>query len=617
MAHDPEPVMGRYRFVRRLPAGGRSVVWLAEDTQTGREVVASLLPATRATGLEPIVGMSHPHMAQVLEVVAEWDPRELPGGEAIHPEGSIVLAEHITGRSLHQRAQVGPFDVDKAVQWIERCADVVATVHRLGGVHGAISPRAILVAQTTHGVAPVLTHLLTAPAGAYCSPERVTGGGPSEADDVWALAAILYLGLTGKPPFSGADRKELARAIVAASPPAPVGVDESLVELLGRALRRSLTSRLTRAEALHEELIAWLDANDVEQRESIVTIVPPGDPSAPPSLVDDRAMQDAVYRPDAPESAMPTSDAPGPLVPAASAQGADETADPLPTFEAEAPPLSTRQPAAEVEEAAGTASVGPTGADEAQPEDPERTRPAPPPSTNAATDERGGNMGKVLILALGAAFGLIAYFTLTRGGGGTEPLSAESPAARATTIPSPPGKADAAADAQTATDGAAVGDGPSRPTTGQDATACLVASMPEGTFGRNPDLEYLCTERDFWYIARKTLAIISKRGQGEGMQEWVHLTEYELPTVALLRRRCCAEASTATAATPKTVCASLTDALHTIAEAPKAEAIDHFDEVFECLSGRQVRYPPAWDRVPKARAREAFEGLLRRWHPVD
>src|SRR5690606_4239497 len=103
MENEPEPILGRYRFIRRLPSVARSVVWLAQDIESGQERVASLLPAGRATGVEPIVGMTHAHVAQVIEVIDEWDPSEVPETDAPHPDAAIVLAEYIVGGSLHQR----------------------------------------------------------------------------------------------------------------------------------------------------------------------------------------------------------------------------------------------------------------------------------------------------------------------------------------------------------------------------------------------------------------------------------------------------------------------------------------------------------------------------------
>ena len=132
-------------------------------------------------------------------------------------------------------------------------------MHQFGGLHGAISPRCIVVEPRGSEVAPVLTQLLAAPNGPYCAPERLRGGGPDAADDVWALHALLYAALTGAAPFSGTTREELVASMEQGPKAlAQLGLDD---ELLARILVRGLVpdrgNRVADAATLRDELDEW------------------------------------------------------------------------------------------------------------------------------------------------------------------------------------------------------------------------------------------------------------------------------------------------------------------------------------------------------------------------
>src|SRR5690349_18324850 len=210
----PGLLAGRYVFLRRIRGTQRTIIWLARDQESRSTVVASVLTGARAAGLEAAVGITHPNVAAVLALLGQPNPSEVPDHEPIADGARIAIAEYVEGRSLQQRLEAGPVTLESAVEWATDIADGLAMLHGRGAVHGAVSPRAILVVRPEPAVIPTLTELVVPPSGAYCSPERVTGAGPSMQDDVWALAASLYTALGRKPPFHGASRTELARAIV-------------------------------------------------------------------------------------------------------------------------------------------------------------------------------------------------------------------------------------------------------------------------------------------------------------------------------------------------------------------------------------------------------------------
>src|SRR5262249_32543937 len=97
-----------------------------------------------------------------------------------------------------------------AVGWAIRVAFSVEQIHALGGVHGRLSAGGILIESEKCTSEGRLLPFSQLPENvAYHSPERELGEGGSQADDTWAVAVMLYLGLSGNLPFHGATDDEV------------------------------------------------------------------------------------------------------------------------------------------------------------------------------------------------------------------------------------------------------------------------------------------------------------------------------------------------------------------------------------------------------------------------
>ncbi len=223
----------------QLSLEGAGPAYLGTDEQTQKPVILFGLPAADAAGLEKVVGLSHAHLATLLEMV--------PGsGNEV-----VLVAEHVPGETLEQRLQAvvkkTPTD---AVRSALRVADALSHVHEAGGVHGCV--RGAGVVLTPEGrPAPVLGFVppLTGPTP-FHSPERGESGPPSESDDTWAVAGLLYEMLAGAPPpthgLSSIDELEQA------------GIhDEVLQAALLHALNQSSDERSHDLKPLKRELARW------------------------------------------------------------------------------------------------------------------------------------------------------------------------------------------------------------------------------------------------------------------------------------------------------------------------------------------------------------------------
>jgi serine/threonine-protein kinase len=583
----PRPLAGRYAFARRIRGTQRTIIWIARDERTRSNVVASVLPGARAAGLARAVGMTHPNAAAILEIVERLEPEELPAEETPAPDSRVVIAEHMEGRSLQQRLEAGPIALENAVEWSAAVADALSALHTRGAVHGALSPRAILVVRPEPAVIPALTHLLVPPSGAYCSPERVTGAGPSESDDIWALAATLYTALARRPPFQGASRTELARSIVAAAPKALDDIDTDLWMIVARALAREPGERFESAAALRDALNGW---TEMTGRHSIGDFAPVaamvGFSEEPPN-VGDLSLVAALARPDSAEAMAPLMHS---LDPGGFRDAHSDPRELAPDPAAESAKTAPAQAASERSLPPTTGAATPVVA-------------APEPAKPRKTGSLVAGVAAAIVAAAG-----IGVFAGS--------LKQPEPAVEAKKAPQaePPAApsvepAHAAPPASAAASAAAEAPATNTPL---DANACAKATLPEGTLGSAPEIGFLCTEKDLWGMTRKVGLEVLKEGRGEGQTLWVHLGRYDLAAVATLRERCCPGAVPFTAATPKGICETLAESIHAVASDPAPVRLDRYAEDVECYVHHGVRYPAEWwDRLKPKEARGYFEQFLK------
>src|SRR5581483_4961765 len=179
----------------------------------GREVALKLLPPHSAAGAaarlrreaEAASRIRHPNVAAVLDA-----------GE--HEGRLYVALELIPGRTLADALATGPLGVSRALELIAKVARAIEAAHEQGVVHRDLKPSNIIIAD---GGEPVVIDFGLAKAEGsresltrtgevlgtlfYMSPEQLEGRRDVDArTDVYALGAILFECLTGRPPFDAA-----------------------------------------------------------------------------------------------------------------------------------------------------------------------------------------------------------------------------------------------------------------------------------------------------------------------------------------------------------------------------------------------------------------------------
>jgi tetratricopeptide (TPR) repeat protein len=236
------------RFVPKeeIARGPLGVVFRGEDASDGRSVAMRMLsPALlSAPGLVSAVAadlkaasqISHANLVKVIALM-DWEGAR------------CVVTEYVAGRNFAEAIASGRKLGFQQVHALGRVvAQVLTLLHQKGIVHGSIRPSNVMVASGVIKLADLGLGRLARAAGlkpSYDAPE----GGPSAADDLFALCAVMYHLLTGTHPLS----QPQGVGLPLPSKLAP-GVPEAMDKLLLRGLHPRAELRLASAEDLQREL---------------------------------------------------------------------------------------------------------------------------------------------------------------------------------------------------------------------------------------------------------------------------------------------------------------------------------------------------------------------------
>jgi serine/threonine-protein kinase len=210
---DAHPAASGYEIVRELGRGGMGVVYLARQAELNRLVALKMILSGSHAGSEErlrfrseaisAARLQHPNIVQVYGV-----------GE--HEGKPFVSLEYVEGGALDDRLRQGAMTPQEAATLIASLARAMNHAHDHGIIHRDLKPGNVLLAAdgtpkiTDFGLAKQLSDsAIKTGTGAimgtpsYMPPEQASGksGEIGPASDVYALGAILYECLTGKPPF--------------------------------------------------------------------------------------------------------------------------------------------------------------------------------------------------------------------------------------------------------------------------------------------------------------------------------------------------------------------------------------------------------------------------------
>ncbi len=265
----PDRVLGdKFRIKREIGEGGMGSVYLAEDKHIGRQVAIKLIRFPKATD---------PDMKEHL--IERFRREARAAGSVDHPNVVRIYAfeeherrhlqimEYVDGRTLLEELKSGPVMPEKVVRWAIEILGGLEAIHKAKLIHRDLKPQNLMLTADGHikildlGLAKLtdedLSHELTQightmGTPTYMSPEQIDGDADHRTD-LYALGVVLFLLLTGKPPFSGTraeifqkHRGEPVPEIV--SPHGPV--DETLQAVIRKAMAKKPEARYATAEEM-------------------------------------------------------------------------------------------------------------------------------------------------------------------------------------------------------------------------------------------------------------------------------------------------------------------------------------------------------------------------------
>jgi serine/threonine protein kinase/mono/diheme cytochrome c family protein len=279
-----------YQLLELIDQGGMGVVYKATQVKLRRTVALKMIAGLRAgpkqlarfrVEIEAVARLQHPNIVQIHEV------GEVDGH-------SFFAMEYVAGGTLADRLAAGPLPPESAAALLETLARAIHHAHSRGVVHRDLKPANILlsgggVAGSWGGEQPEDTtsqpHNLATPKVSdfglakrleadtdhtatgevigtpnYMAPEQAEGktGAIGPACDVYALGAILYEALTGRPPFQAKTILETLRRVASeeARPPRRIrpAIPRDLEAVCLKCLEKHPGRRYPSAEALADDL---------------------------------------------------------------------------------------------------------------------------------------------------------------------------------------------------------------------------------------------------------------------------------------------------------------------------------------------------------------------------
>ncbi|MFE7172779.1 serine/threonine protein kinase [Streptomyces sp. NPDC057616] len=246
-------VAGRYRLVDVVHQETNRISWYGKDVSAQRPYLLTQI----ALPYDPD-GEAAPRAAARIIRMSETLGLMCPGAvatvvDAVEQDGVLwIVTEWIDGTPLGELvAQQGTFNYVRAARIGLELLDVLEAAHSEGITHCELSPGTVFVRDrgsvvvTGFGLAgATLAPRLTAPS--FASPEQARDERIGPAADLWALGAILYTMLEGRPPFRDRDRPEATLKGVDRLPlrtPVRAG---PLTQTVQGLLRKNSRERLTR-----------------------------------------------------------------------------------------------------------------------------------------------------------------------------------------------------------------------------------------------------------------------------------------------------------------------------------------------------------------------------------
>jgi serine/threonine-protein kinase len=293
---DGTVVAGRYTIAGRIGSGGMADVYLADDSQLGRQVALKVLHRRFSRDNQFVerfrreasaaAGLQHPN------IVGVYDRGE-------HDDTYYIVMEYLAGRTLRELLNTdAPLPQERAINFGVQILAAAGFAHRRGIVHRDFKPHNVIVAEddslkvTDFGIARAGASEMTETGSImgtaqYLSPEQAQGQHVEAASDIYSIGVMLYEMLVGRVPFDGESAVSIALKHVSDTPAPIRELRPDVHPALEAAIMRALNKDPAQRYATAEDFVAALES----AREAIRTGADGGFegwvPPPPPPVVEE------------------------------------------------------------------------------------------------------------------------------------------------------------------------------------------------------------------------------------------------------------------------------------------------------------------------------------------
>jgi tetratricopeptide (TPR) repeat protein len=281
----------KYILTEEVGRGGMGLVWKAWQRELRRFVAIKLLVGTSWTDVElkrfyreaqMAASLSHPNIASIYEV-GSWEGKHFISMEFVEGDSLARLMSPPGNKQGTQRA-VKHLPPRRAIEILREAAEAADYAHSKKIIHRDLKPHNIMV-NRADGRVYVMDFGLAKPirqadsitisdaivgTPQYMSPEQARGDVVDRRTDVFALGAVLYHVLTGKPPFDGRSPAEVMMSVLA-DDPAPMRklnprIHADVETICLKALDKDRDRRYDSARSLADDLGRYLEGEPIGAR---------------------------------------------------------------------------------------------------------------------------------------------------------------------------------------------------------------------------------------------------------------------------------------------------------------------------------------------------------------
>src|SRR6267154_5701300 len=294
-------LLGNYKIIQKIGAGGQGTVYKAIDQKLGRTVVVKVLPpelTVKEANLKRFErearlasSLDHPNICTIFD---------MDEAEGLH----FITMQYVEGRNVRQLVNGRPLELESALRIAVQVADALAAAHARGIIHRDIKSGNIMVTDAGQvkildfGLAKLLDESEAANSGihqtelteigvpygtaTYAAPEQARGDKVDARADIFSTGVLLYEMLTGTWPFQGKTSVDVRHAVLHEDPrplseTRPGGAPWQLQAILDRAMAKEPKQRYQKVGEMRDDLrtvLREIEAGGAQTFEAITPIAP-------------------------------------------------------------------------------------------------------------------------------------------------------------------------------------------------------------------------------------------------------------------------------------------------------------------------------------------------------